>query len=438
MINEFDKKIMKLSMEGKSYMEVANCLNIDANIVSHTLSILTNPKHENFNPDLYARIQMEKSLNRFSVIDKDDLDTIVSLAKKDYLYIEIACLTSLTEEEVKKRISYLNRPSNLYYDPDLYRLIVKKQQKILSGDWMKRLFKLEELGYDLSKVSHSDLLNKFHSYKNFRDFIIAFVQGKIDKDYLELILKGKGNFGPLNRLLESEEAKKIAYTYVDEETYKNLLHSRMESAQERKKIPVKEKSYEDTKLFDIGKKIDFYYQLVLAFQLSLEQFASVVGAKDSESLYSILCIHLTEKQLQTLNYLWNFRISEHPEDATLREQNAKLYLMAARRHPEHYKAYYQKLIEIDLKYQKLWKERTRYKKLTEEEANIICAYRLKYGLKQQDIPISFSAVMKKCSSLYHEQMVELNEYNKSVAYFYKRKKDYQEESMKLKLQREEF
>ena len=143
--NDYDQKIFDLALKGLSYRKIADTLYFTKEgTIRDLINSLNNPLHENYNPDLYARILMEKSLHSNILVDKDLIDNVVRMILDGYLSIEIAVLNNLNKDDYRRILSIIK--DGTYYSEDFISKIkekLRKTNRMNVNEKYKRIWRLE-------------------------------------------------------------------------------------------------------------------------------------------------------------------------------------------------------------------------------------------------------------------------------------------------------
>ena len=186
--NDYDQKILDLALEGLSYRKIADTLYFTKEgTIRDLINSLNNPLHENYNPDLYARILMEKSLHSNILVDKDLIDNVVRMILDGYLSIEIAVLNNLNKDDYRRILSIIK--DGTYYSEDFISKIkekLRKTNRMNVNEKYKRIWRLER---EYSFNAFEDYGIKLTAYKHWKScfqLVEDFLYNGLDLSTLHL------------------------------------------------------------------------------------------------------------------------------------------------------------------------------------------------------------------------------------------------------------
>ena len=409
MLTNYDKKIIELALKGYSSREIADqLLGTSETAINLLINTLNKASHPNYNPNIYNKILMEKSLKINNIIDKDLIYNVVKMVLNNYLPIEIAVLNNITESEFKK-IIYIK--SLTYFDENMIEKIKNKLHEKAALDnnlKYRRFLKLEQQFPNIKLEDYGfDMVNYRRWQENFK-IIEDFLENGCDITTLAM----KYNIAKITvrNLLTNNDSAHFLEKNFDKETCEQVLKLYNSIIKcEPKKINYQPKKVIDSKIESIIKNSRFWILFLLTFRISVNDLAKMFKISDVKELHERLfrkAIETDSIYYRALRYL---DCNSNSANLDLAIKFYKEYMDAKKNDLEKAK----QMIKVidDKDFITLINSKKRIDKMSEEEHHLIADNWVKFALSSRDFPYQLSILDKYCMPYHEEEIKKIKDFN---------------------------
>ncbi len=408
MLTNYDKKIIELSLQGYSSREIADRLpgSSESSIINF-ISNLNKVNSPNYNPNIYSRILMEKSLKINNIVDKDLIYKVAEMILDNYLPIEIAVLNNITEPEFKQII--YNIKSLTYFDKDMVEKIKQKLHNITTlkpNIKFRRILKLEKQFPNIKLEDYGFELIHYRRWQENIRLIEDFLENNLDITTLAL----KHNVVNTTARILLNNTDHFLENNFDQETCQRVISMYYSKINEtNKRTEFQTKKIVDPKIHSIVKNGRFWILFLLTFKISISDLAKMFKIDDVKELHERLfrkAEEINNIYYRALKYLDYTSSSENLQTAI---NFYKEYMEAKKNDLEKAKKMIKNIDDQD--FITLVKSKKRIDRMTEEEHRLIADNWAKFALSSRDFPYQLSSLDKYCLPYNEDEIKKVKDFN---------------------------
>ncbi len=367
--------------------------------------------------NLIELIKLDEKINLYNLL------SVLYLLGTGKSFIEVAIYLKIKESEVKRIVEEFGLIRSLVSNQDLYR-IIWEQEKSFENQPIEVLYKkyaeLEEQYHcNLKDYSSEIRINQYTSYKRKFQLVEEYLRSDFQLTDNYLATKYNLEVATLKSIITSkEELMKVTSL----ENAEKILAYRYQNAKEQRSCiaeeygPLKNKPYvTDEKIFKIINNLGFYFQIIVTFRLSLEDFALIMKYPNLDNLKSALIFELGNKSTTQQNAL-KYILATYQGKNILKCQEAVRFVntyVSLKREGKKEEALkmYKDLYQVDQDFDILFKEKANKTLTRDEEKLIALKYKVKYAVPWSLFPFLKANVMDMETPLPKElrDEYELNE-----------------------------